>query len=220
MNHRDFGSSSYADIVRLPPSVTKEINLKQTNELFRKINGYDGEPLTVVRQFSCECCKRVWWKRVRVCKQVSSCTRCKIRYDPIAADKEFGFGQFNCLNCSKTFIGYIQMGHTSPCYGCKTQCFPSYILQKKESVRSDIRTGNKHSCDSCHGRGRCQKFKQILAFSDVHISTGSTLASLSFQGNLEERFIDDFDMLGMPGIRERSSDSEDEDESHSHSNLS
>ena len=73
-------------------------------ELFRKINGYDGEPLTVVRQFSCECCKRVWWKRVRVCKQVSSCTRCKIRYDPIAADKEFGFGQFNCLNCSKTFM--------------------------------------------------------------------------------------------------------------------
>lgn len=39
-------------------------------------------------------------------------------------------------------------------------------------------------------------------------------------GNLEERFIDDFDMLGMPGIRERSSDSEDEDESHSNSNLS
>jgi hypothetical protein len=48
-----------------------------------------------------------------------------------------------------------------------------------------------------------------LAFSEVHISTGSTLASLSNQEILEERFIDDFDENSeMPSIPESSDEAD------------
>jgi len=52
-------------------------------------------------------------------------------------------------------------------------------------------------------------FLKILAFSEVHISTGSTLASLSNQNILEERFIDDFDENSeMPSIPESSDEAD------------
>ena len=51
---------------------------------------------------------------------------------------------------------------------------------------------------------------EILAFSQLHISTGSTQASLMEQTELEERFIDDFanEHDDLPSVREASSDAE------------
>ena len=51
---------------------------------------------------------------------------------------------------------------------------------------------------------------QILAYSELHASTGSTLASLMNQSDLDERFIDDFanERDDLPSIREHFSDNE------------
>jgi hypothetical protein len=52
---------------------------------------------------------------------------------------------------------------------------------------------------------------QILAYSELHASTGSTLASLRDQSDLDERFVDDFanERDDLPSIRETSSDNDD-----------
>lgn len=195
---------SYAEAVRRPPPNTpvqlRNFNLNQTNELFRLMKNYDHRgPLTVVRQFSCEKCKKMWWTRVRSIKQVSKCKKCKTKYDAIPCDLEFGCGHFEC-ECSNKFTGKIQMGKSSLCFSCNKKCFPKYIIKKRDDPRPRL-TKKSHNCDHCHGLGPCPIYNKILAFSEVHISTGSTLASLSNQNILEERFIDDFDENSeMPSI--------------------
>ena len=48
-----------------------------------------------------------------------------------------------------------------------------------------------------------------MAFSEIHAPTGSTLASLAIQSDLDERFIDDFDdHFDMPSIREDSTEAD------------
>lgn len=84
-------------------------------------------------------------------------------------------------------------------------CFPKYIINRADDP--NFRSVRKHSCQFCQGRGRCSVYNEILAFSEIHIPTGSTLLSLNLQNNLDDRFIDDFDELDLPDIRE----SEDED---------
>ena len=63
--------------------------------------------------------------------------------------------------------------------------------------------------------GKCPNYKRNLAFSDLHITTGSTLASLSCQGDLDERFIDDTDLQPMSPIRECTDDEQDGENSDS-----
>jgi len=55
----------------------------------------------------------------------------------------------------------------------------------------------------------------ILAYSELHASTGSTLASLRNQDDLDERFVDDFanERDDLPSIRETSSDNDDDSSS-------
>lgn len=47
-------------------------------------------------------------------------------------------------------------------------------------------------------------FRSVLVYSEIHISTGSTLASFDIQSSLDERFIDDFEEREMPVLRESS----------------
>jgi hypothetical protein len=58
------------------------------------------------------------------------------------------------------------------------------------------------------GNGKCPLYNLILAFSELHASTGSTMASLTIQDDLDERFVDDFEENHMPPIRENSDDDE------------
>ncbi|RNA33130.1 hypothetical protein BpHYR1_037068 [Brachionus plicatilis] len=195
---------SYADAVRRPPPTNsielKRFNTNQTNALFRQMKGYDGNPMTVVRQFSCKQCYKSWWTRVRVFKQVSRCKKCYVKYDPIPTDLEFGCGYFECKLCDNSFLGKIQFGRSSKCFTCQKDCFPKYIINRVNDP--NFRSGKKHSCQICHGRGRCPVYNEIMAYSEIHVPTGSTLMSLNLQGDLDERFIDDFDELDLPDIRE------------------
>ena len=63
--------------------------------------------------------------------------------------------------------------------------------------------------------GKCPNYKTILAFSDLHISTSSTLPSLSCQSDLDARFIDDADDSMSP-IRECTDDEQGGEDSGSY----
>lgn len=80
------------------------------------------------------------------------------------------------------------------------ECLPKYIINRANDP--NFRSGKKHSCQFCQGRGRCRVYNEILAFSEIHIPTGSTLMSINLQDDLDERFIDDFDDIDLPEIRE------------------
>lgn len=101
------------------------------------------------------------------------------------------------------------MGHHSPCFQCRGPCLPKYIINRRDDDRIRVHSVNRHHCDICNGIGNCPNYSQILAFSQLHESTGSTLASLANQSDLEERFIDDFDDNDMPLIRESSTEDDD-----------
>lgn len=111
------------------------------------------------------------------------------------------------MHCYLAYLysGRAQMGKTSRCYACNTECHPSFILNKRDDVRIRL-TRNRHSCSFCHGVGICPAYHQILVFSELHIPTGSTLRSLNIQNDLDERFIDDFEERNLPFIRESSSE--------------
>ena len=100
------------------------------------------------------------------------------------------------------------MGHTSPCHKCKAPCLPKYILNKvAEFDKITKATLKRHSCENCNGVVPCPVYKRLLAFSQPHLSTGSTQASLMIQAD-EERFIDDFQFEYEHGIREEGTDDE------------
>ncbi len=65
------------------------------------------------------------------------------------------------------------------------------------------------------GNRNCPAMNKILAYSELHASTGSTLASLRNQDDLDERFVDDFanERDDLPSIRETSSDNDDDSSS-------
>ena len=101
------------------------------------------------------------------------------------------------------------MGHTSPCHKCNAPCLPKYILNKVADITKETKatTLKRHSCESCNGVWPCRVYKRLLAFSQLHVSTGSTQASLMLQAD-EERFIDDFEFEYDQGIREEGTDDE------------
>ena len=75
-----------------------------------------------LRQFGCEPCYRSWWKRVRVRKPVSHCKICRVKYDALPRDKEYGVAEFMCPTCRHTFLGRGRVSTTSPCYKCRAEC--------------------------------------------------------------------------------------------------
>ncbi|CAL1528717.1 unnamed protein product [Lymnaea stagnalis] len=98
-----------------------------------------------VRQFACQGCSRSWWMKVPERKEVSKCHRCKIRYDPIPKDMEWGVGKFVC-DCGNEFTGFAQMGVTSSeCYECGLLVPVDQMLPpRKDRPR---KTKTPHSCN-------------------------------------------------------------------------
>jgi hypothetical protein len=107
-------------------------------KLFRKMIGIDktdNETLNLVRQFSCQECYRAWWKRVRVRKQVSSCSRCKKKYEALPFSKEFGLAEFRCQQCAHEFYHWSSKEGLSVCKICNSNCKPVKILPQTQNLR-------------------------------------------------------------------------------------
>jgi len=99
------------------------------------IDKTDNDTLNIVRQFSCQECYRAWWKRVRIRKQVSTCSRCKKKYDALPFSKEFGIAEFRCQQCSHEFYHWSAKEDLSTCKICNNTVKPVKILPQTQNTR-------------------------------------------------------------------------------------
>ena len=150
------------------PLRLSEENLARHNELLGDIE---------FRQFTCKRCWRSWWKRVAMRKPVSKCKKCYKKYDALHPNDEFGVAEFVC-QCGHTFTSRGRATSACSCYKCGALCKVSRIIPGRKEMRGGG-SGNRHSCDSCNGKGNCPNFKPVINFSSLHISTGSTGSSVT-----------------------------------------
>ncbi|KAK3576414.1 hypothetical protein CHS0354_026751 [Potamilus streckersoni] len=161
-----------------------------------------------VRQFGCESCDKVWWRRVPIRKMVSRCKSCKKKFDAIPREDEWGLAKYICSKCSNEFTGYGAMGRTmSPCYSCNNLCTPAEILPPFTN-RPRRKSWNVHSCiaHNCYNRtpsadsdammNLCVHPKsmikslgrKVLNPSHLHVTTGSTVKTFLNQDDLESLY--------------------------------
>ncbi|KAL3855647.1 hypothetical protein ACJMK2_014854 [Sinanodonta woodiana] len=104
-----------------------------------------------IRQFACAPCDHVWWRNVPARKTVSRCRRCRIKYDAIPQDQQWGWAIFRC-HCGKVFSGFGQMNVTeSKCYqqrgGCGQLALPCKIRPPERRDRTQ-KSRSRHSCNA------------------------------------------------------------------------
>ena len=133
-----------------------------------------------LRQFACERCDNVWWRVVSFDKAVSRCKRCKIRYDALPRESEYGIGLFTC-DCGNEFKSKCTAQSSCPCFQCGAQVSKPYIHPSFRHDDDRPRSSRKHYCDLCQGRHHCPTFKKVVYPSTPHDSTGSTLSTFLSQ---------------------------------------
>lgn len=127
---KDICEGSIKDIKEKIEGTAEEVKLKKEAVLKalseKTATGY------VVREYACRECDRVWWAWSPARKQVSTCRKCQVKYDPVPEDKEFGWAVYHCF-CGNNFNGYGQMTTYGKCYkgnkgGCGRTILPTKIL--------------------------------------------------------------------------------------------
>ncbi|XP_052059159.1 shiftless antiviral inhibitor of ribosomal frameshifting protein homolog isoform X1 [Mytilus californianus] len=154
------------------------------------------------RLFACGPCDNVWWRKVPSRKLVSRCVLCRIRYEAVPRQHEWGRAKYQCQFCGNIFIGFGQMGVASNlCYRCETACSPIAILPGRRI--EGRRSRNVHSClcHNCFNRAdgpfveaTCvhprSLDRRVVYASQQHISTGSTVDTFLTQDDLASQASD------------------------------
>jgi len=128
------------------------------------------------KQFCCTSCQRDWWRLTDPAKPVSTCKRCKVRFDALSRDQEFGYGHFTCSQptcLNKWTNTNARWSITQDCHGCGHSTLPSSIGPRPRSTHR--KTKDKHSCAGC-ASGACKRERPS---SRVHVSTGRTVSTTS-----------------------------------------
>jgi hypothetical protein len=135
------------------------------------------DDLKLVREFSCQICYRSWWRRVRSFKQVSTCVKCKKKYEPIPYEKEFGICEFKCNTCSQEFYKWCSKEGFIQCRNCQTICKPIKILINEQNLLNST----SNSCISIvnnnnNNNRKNNSFKYYCKYcSDTNINLSSPI---------------------------------------------
>ncbi|CAL1528723.1 unnamed protein product, partial [Lymnaea stagnalis] len=113
IRHFGDGDNVVAFLMEEQPDVVNQLLGRDTGyiESTRAASENLSNKLSVVEkgsemhQFACETCQRSWWKSVPCANPVSKCYKCRMRFEPIPRDREWGIGKFQCDNvqCRRTF---------------------------------------------------------------------------------------------------------------------
>ena len=139
-------------------------NLQKHDKQFREL-----------RQFGCaRCNRRTWWKVVPQHKPVSTCKRCRTRYDAIPPERAHGYGTFDC-SCGHRWTNRNSKGNLQQqCRICGSGITATSIQPPRRNPgmrQSDAR----HACEGC-STGAC-RFQ--FEASQIHTSSGSTAPTSS-----------------------------------------
>lgn len=140
--------------------------------------------LTEKRQFACQRCEHIWWRKTFSYKPVSNCQRCQNCYNPIPYDQMYGWGRFVCQNCGNVFTGYAVAGRTSPCFRCGNMVLPESIGPRPPLDRP--RGSYMHACEECdNGRIRPCPARANRVYSEPHDCSGSTVSTFLTQSEVD-----------------------------------
>ncbi|KAK7496914.1 hypothetical protein BaRGS_00011894 [Batillaria attramentaria] len=141
------------------PQVVRQFINTRNSELLRALQR-DSENVhqalshgveTCIRQFACGPCDRYWWRKVPERKQVSKCKGCRVRYDPVPKEQEWGLAEFKCW-CGNSFWGSGWLGTQSPCYRCQSLTSPIRILPPTQPRNQKKKTEHSCTAPNCYNR--------------------------------------------------------------------
>lgn len=83
--------------------------------------------------------------------------KCKVKYDPIPFNKEFGIAEFRCQICTHEFYHWCPKDGFSVCKKCNNTCYPVKILPKtqtniKKKVLSNASCSSSSASSSSSGQ--------------------------------------------------------------------
>ncbi|XP_052795421.1 shiftless antiviral inhibitor of ribosomal frameshifting protein homolog [Mya arenaria] len=167
-----------------------------------------------IRQFTCQECDNMWWRKVPTRKPVARCHLCREKFDPLARNKEFGLAKFVCA-CGNAFrafgamdvsaLGHNMLGKSKcMCYSCmQNLCEPVEILppfkgREREDGRARHRYTHKCTAYNCYKRYNPLPGEPVVPVcvhpnslehkviepSSGHVSTGSTVKTFLTQDEL------------------------------------
>ena len=93
-----------------------------------------------LREFACGPCDRFWWKVVLITKAVSRCFNCRVKYDCLPRNQEFGIGRYICQNETCEHRTFYQRCHATQAVNCRNcNCWvynpyihPKFLKSKKK----------------------------------------------------------------------------------------
>ncbi|GFR71180.1 repressor of yield of DENV protein homolog [Elysia marginata] len=139
------------EFLQKTPQYVQDLRTDSQNLASILENGFEAS----TRMFGCGRCVKSWWRKVPLRKEVSKCHVCKVKYDPIPRNKEWGWGKFLCpMPCGNEFTGHATMGETeSVCYKCGTLCPVDHILPpKRRSKKAKSRAPHSCNAGNCYNR--------------------------------------------------------------------
>lgn len=143
-----------------------------TEDALRKFDLMTGA--LVLREFACRPCDYFWWRTVPRTKPVSTCPVCKVKYDALPREKEFGTGRYKCTNCDRFFFDRCEATSERPCFKCRSTVrvpyiHPKFIIRARRPVALQSDEEN---------------YVRVINASTEHDSTGSTTSTFITQRDI------------------------------------